>query len=247
MPMRKEGAAEAPSSSISGTFAIISVYEQTAETAHRLRNLMTVATCLTEMLVAGELQGDEAHAAHLKLQEVIGNAGRLTKQLLTSCKQSPPKPVAIDLSLVVAGYLNVISRILGSDITVCTTLTPRLGKVMIDPQQLEQVVVNLIINARDAMPNGGQLNIETKAGISDDRDSQSLVVLTVRDTGIGMDEDEQAYIFEPFFTTKAEGKGTGLGLATVQKIIQSAGGSIEVQSTKNAGANFVIQLPCVSE
>ena len=241
---QKEEVEKLPSASTSGTFVITSTYEQTAEATHKLGNLMAVAGSLTDMLVEGVVEPEETPGIYKKLQEVLREASHLSKQLLSSGRPKPPTPLTIDLNQEVARLMNIVSRIVKEKIVVSTRLASDLGKIKIDPRLLEQVMLNLVINARDAMPDGGKLTFETR---NEQVGLESYIAFIVSDTGIGMDASVQVKIFEPFFTTKEAGKGTGVGLSTVLKIVQEAGGSIEVQSAKNAGATFIVRLPRVKE
>jgi CheY-like chemotaxis protein len=147
---------------------------------------------------------------------------------------------------VVSDVGKLLARLLGENIELRTTLEPQLHLVRADPGQMEQVIVNLAINARDAMPGGGQLWIETH-NVSPTGQSGNFVQLLVRDTGIGMNEDVKSHVFEPFFTTKELGKGTGLGLATVHGIVTQSGGFVEVESEAGAGATFKVYLPALEQ
>jgi nitrogen-specific signal transduction histidine kinase/ActR/RegA family two-component response regulator len=182
-------------------------------------------------------------------------AARLTRQLLAFSRKQILQPRELDLNAVVRGVMPMLGRLIGEDIAVVTHLAPRLGAVTADPAQLEQVLVNLAVNARDAMPEGGTLGIETAdvaldAAACERRDGPvapgAYVRLAVRDTGAGMDEATRARAFEPFFTTKAPGKGTGLGLATVYGIVRQSGGCVTVSSAPGAGTTVVVELPRTS-
>jgi CheY-like chemotaxis protein len=166
------------------------------------------------------------------------------------------KPKVLDLNIVVAETTIMLRRLLREDIELITKLDPALDHVKADPTQIEQVIMNLAINARDAMPDGGKLIIETANTQIDQRFSHqnqgevqfgSYVLLTVSDTGIGMDSNTRARIFEPFFTTKAQGKGTGLGLATVYGIVKQSGGSVSLHSEIGKGSIFKVYIPSVTE
>jgi CheY-like chemotaxis protein len=159
----------------------------------------------------------------------------------------------LDLNAYVEGMEKMLRRLVGESIELATELTPDLGHVQADPAQIEQVVMNLVVNARDAMPAGGQITIETKMvqlargqQIAPHATPGSYVLLAVRDTGCGMDEATRARIFEPFFTTKGVGKGTGMGLATVQEIVRECGGQIAVESKPGQGSTFQVYLPPVT-
>jgi CheY-like chemotaxis protein len=168
------------------------------------------------------------------------------------------QPVVLHLNGVVEGVTKLLVRLIGVEVHCETVLAPELGNILADPGQLEQVVINLAVNARDAMPNGGTLTLETANVSVDQRHASRLsgveaaepgdyVVLTVSDTGEGMDPDVQARIFEPFFTTKETGKGTGLGLSTVYGIVRQSGGYVSVYSEVGRGTTFRIYLPRVTE
>ncbi len=162
-------------------------------------------------------------------------------------------PRAVDLNAVVADAERMLRRLIGENIELVCSLAPHLGLVMADPDQIHQIILNLAVNARDAMPNGGKLEIttteveldETAAATHPDAAPGRYVRLTVTDTGTGMTEEVQRNIFEPFFTTKERGKGTGLGLSTVYGIVRQNGGWIEVKSELGLGSTFRIHLPCI--
>jgi CheY-like chemotaxis protein len=174
----------------------------------------------------------------------------LTRQLLTFSRKQVLQPKPVDLSAVVGEAEKLIRRLLGTDISLEVTLGPDAGIVVADPTQIDQVIVNLAVNARDAMPNGGTLAIETRGMTVTGSQSRwpslapgRYATLIVRDTGSGMSETVRAKIFDPFYTTKSESSGTGLGLATVYGIVTQAGGSIFVESEIARGTQFTIFLP----
>ena len=182
-------------------------------------------------------------------------AASLTRQLLAFSRRQVLEPKVIDLSRVLANTENMLRRLIGEDVELVTTLKAGLAPVKVDPGQIEQVIMNLAVNARDAMPKGGQLLIETANVEVDENYARShlpmsagkYVMLAVRDTGCGMDPQTQAHLFEPFFTTKPQGQGTGLGLATVYGIIKQSGGFIWVESEPGQGSTFKIYFPCLEE
>lgn len=219
--------------------------------AHDFNNLLTVIISGTEVLLGGSLQ-DERQRDLLQMIKQSGERGAaLTRQLLAFSRKQVLAPVALDLNELVANIEKMLRRLIGEDIELTTSLSANLYTVKADPGQVEQIIMNLVVNARDAMPGGGKLTIHTSNATLDEVSSSRLagsspgdhVVLTVTDTGCGMDQATRARIFEPFFTTKEVGKGTGLGLATVYGVVQQSGGSIDVESEPGHGATFRIYLP----
>ncbi|MFZ5895531.1 MAG: ATP-binding protein [Myxococcota bacterium] len=218
--------------------------------AHDFNNLLTAVISYSEILLneVPELSGRE------ELQEIHRagqRAATLTRQLLAFSRQQVLEPRVLDLNEIIKGCSNLLRRILGEDIELRTIAGPLLGHVRADPGQLEQVIMNLAINARDAMPNGGKLSIQTANVELDEVHAREYlgirpglyVMLAVTDTGVGMDRATQSRIFEPFFTTKDQGKGTGLGLSTVFGIVKQSGGGIWVYSEPGAGATFKLYFP----
>jgi CheY-like chemotaxis protein len=202
------------------------------------------------------LNPDDADVRHAGLQEIKKagqRAASLTRQLLAFSRKQLLQPKIINLNNIVLNMHKMLRRLIGEDIEVVSLLDPRLGQIKADPGQIEQVIVNLAVNARDAMPNGGKISIETinlDVSAKNSRTHQNVpdgdyVLLKVGDTGTGMDEEVMSHIFEPFFTTKELGKGTGLGLATVYGIVQQSGGHISVESSVGKGTSFKIYLPRV--
>ncbi|MGH7322281.1 MAG: response regulator [Candidatus Rokuibacteriota bacterium] len=221
--------------------------------AHDFNNLLTVITGRSELL-RRRLKADDPLVRHVDLiQKIAERAATLTQQLLAFSRKQMLQPKILDLNAVVAGMEKMLRRLIGEDIDLVTTPAPGLGRIQADPGQIEQVILNLAVNARDAMPDGGRLNLETGNVDLDDvfvrhhRGARPgrYVMLAVTDTGAGMDADTQAHLFEPFFTTKGVGKGTGLGLAMVYGIVKQSGGYIVVASEPGRGARFEIYLPRV--
>jgi two-component system cell cycle sensor histidine kinase/response regulator CckA len=223
--------------------------------AHDFNNLLTAILGYVEMCkldLPAELPAD--HPARLDLLEVATageRAASLTRQLLTFASRQIVAPVRLDLSTLVSDSLKMLQRLLGDDIEIETALDPGIGTVEADSGQIQQLLVNLTVNARDAMPEGGRLLIETSDEDIDEESARAhpgaspgpYVLLAVADTGVGMTEDVRAHLFEPFFTTKELGKGTGLGLATCHGIVKSVGGHIRVYSEPGQGTTFRIYLP----
>jgi two-component system cell cycle sensor histidine kinase/response regulator CckA len=187
-----------------------------------------------------------------ELQEVLKaghRAAALTRQMLAFSRRQVMQPRLIDLNERVTDLLKMLKRLIGEDVELEARLAPGLGLVMADPGQIEQVVMNLAVNSRDAMPEGGRLTLETAdveltAGMIKDGGAPGrYVMLAVIDTGTAMSDDVKTHLFEPFFTTKEVGKGTGLGLATVYGIVKQSGGHITVDSEKGRGTTFRIYLP----
>jgi CheY-like chemotaxis protein len=190
--------------------------------------------------------------AHLTdIQRACERAASLTQQLLAFSRQQVMQPRSLDLNAVVTETERLLRRLIGEDIEFAVVLDPTLARVSADPTLLNQVLINLVVNARDAMPSGGRLTVETRNVQIDPLPvewptkvrSGSYVQLTVSDTGIGMDTSTQRRIFEPFFTTKPRGKGSGLGLSTVYGIVEQSGGWISVYSEPNVGSTFKVYLP----
>jgi PAS domain S-box-containing protein len=208
--------------------------------AHDFNNLLTVIIGAAETT---RLAVPEGHPAQEESAEILRAAGRatdLTRQLLAFARRSVVSPRRVDVNALVRDAERLLNRILGEDVELTVALEPSLPAVLIDPTQLEQVLLNLVVNARDAMPEGGRLTIRTET-VPDG------VALIVQDTGTGIAEEIQPYIFEPFFTSKGPGQGTGLGLATCYGIVQQANGRIRVHSRAGAGATFTVVLPPVAD
>ena len=219
--------------------------------AHDFNNLLTVITGYTDMLVSQFEAADPRVEDLLEIRKAADGAASLTKQLLAFSRQQVVEPKIITLEDVVTRSHSLLVRLIGEDIDLATQFGPMSCVVNMDPSQLEQVITNLVVNSRDAMPTGGKLTIETAVVDLDESyvgahwpaTTGRYAMLAVCDTGIGMDEATRNRIFEPFFTTKGAGKGTGLGLATVYGIVKQSGGFIWAYSEPDHGATFKIYLP----
>ncbi len=219
--------------------------------AHDFNNLLTVIH-LSTRLIERQVPAQDPLRPHVeRIREAGQHAANLTRQLLSFSRQEPMEPRLLDLNSIVGDMESMLRRIIGEDINLQTSLAEELWPVQADPAQMEQVVMNLVVNARDAMPQGGTLKIQTADVVIDeiyaaqhvDVQPGEFVRLTISDTGVGMDGTVKARIFEPFFTTKERGKGTGLGLATVFGIVKQHGGHIGVYSEVGQGTTFQIYLP----
>jgi PAS domain S-box-containing protein len=219
--------------------------------AHDFNNLISVILSYTGFAMEGASDGNQLKEDLLEVTKAADRAAALTRQLLAFSRKQVLQPVVLDVNQVVLGVEKMLRRIVGEDIEFVQKLAPDLGLTLADPGQIEQVLLNLVVNARDAMPKGGTLTIETSnvevdeecAFVHGNAKPGSYVQMVVSDTGCGMDEQTQGRIFEPFFTTKEQGKGTGLGLSTVYGIVTQSGGSIGVCSELGKGTTFKICLP----
>jgi two-component system cell cycle sensor histidine kinase/response regulator CckA len=216
--------------------------------AHDFNNLLTVIGGYTETALT-QIPDDTAAAAALReVVRAADSAGALTRQLLMFSRKQIVRLSPLDLNVVITEVEQLLRRTLGEDIEIVTRLPSDVHTIQGDATQLQQVLMNMAVNARDAMPRGGVLTIETR-NLDRSRPRRigsapvGVVELRVSDTGCGMDEDAKAHIFEPFFTTKPLGQGAGLGLATVYAIVQGMGGTIQVASTLGRGATFILQFP----
>jgi len=223
--------------------------------AHDFNNVLMVIKGYSELLT-DKLKGhDRLGAMAGEIQKASERAAGLVRQLLAFSRKQVLDPQVLDLNAIVASTEMMLQRLIGEDIVLATALSPTLGHVKADPGQIEQVIMNLAVNARDAMPEGGKLTIETQAVELDETYAQqklgarpgSYALLAVTDTGQGMDKETQSHIFEPFFTTKEKGKGTGLGLATVYGIVKQSGGYVWVYSEPGQGTTFKVYLPRIAE
>ena len=221
--------------------------------AHDFNNLLTVISGYGDMIMRGLPPDDPLHGCIEEVLKASSRATSLTNQLLAFSRRQVIQPKTLDLNILVANMDRMLRRVIGEHIELETVLTPGLGSVKADAGQLEQVIMNLAVNARDAMPEGGRLFIRTgnvdvphSSRLHADVRPGCYVRLTVADTGKGMDAEIMVHLFEPFYTSKATGKGTGLGLSTVYGIVKQSGGEIVVESEPGSGATFHIYLPRIA-
>ncbi len=222
--------------------------------AHDFNNLLSVIVGYTYLIQSNSDGNDSLRNSADQIMNAAKRASGLTRQLLAFSRRQVLRPEIVDLNSVVGALSEMLPRLVGEDVDVRIVKAPDLPPVKADPSQLEQVIMNLVVNARDAMPNGGKMTIET-AHVAFDTDEArhhsvepgDYVLLAVSDTGLGMDEETRTRIFEPFFTTKEAGKGTGLGLATVYGIVSQSSGYIWVYSEPGHGTIFKIYLPATTE
>ena len=221
--------------------------------AHDFNNLLGVIIGYGEIVVDSLKEGDPRRAKVEQIKKAGHRAAGLTRQLLAFSRQQVLEPRVLNLNAIVTDVQKMLQRLIGEDVELITIPAPNLAPVKADQGQIEQVIMNLAVNSRDAMPEGGTLTVETANVEFDERNALShpeltaglFVMLRVTDTGTGMDAETQKHIFEPFFTTKEQGKGTGLGLATVYGVVKQSGGYISVQSEPGQGTTFRIYLPQV--
>ena len=223
--------------------------------AHDFNNLLTAINGYSDLVLHSIRENDPIRRDIEEIKRAGERAAELTRQLLAFSRKQVLQPRVIQLNNIVSSMQRMIRRLIGDDVELNVILDPNLGQVKADPSQMEQVLLNLAVNARDAMPNGGRITIETcmiplAAGAQQTDPPLPPGVyagLRVSDTGVGMDVDTASRIFEPFFTTKEPGKGTGLGLSTVYGIVQQSGGAVTVSSEPGQGATFAIILPQTTE
>lgn len=223
--------------------------------AHDFNNLLTAIVGFTDLILERAAPNDRTSDDVREIRKAADRATALTRQLLAFSRKQFLNPTVLDVNETVSGLIQMLPRVIGEHIETTTNLAPQLPRVWADSSQMDQVLVNLVLNARDAMPGGGQLTIETAcAELNEERlNSERVtvkpgryVMLAVTDTGMGMDEATRARAFEPFFTTKPKGQGTGLGLATVYGIIDQSGGGIALDTAPGRGTSVRIYLPVTS-
>jgi signal transduction histidine kinase len=223
--------------------------------AHDFNNLLTVIGGYTQLMLVRIPPGDDLRKDVEEVAKAGERAASLTSQLLAFSRKQIIAPAVLNLNDAISETRKLLGRLIGEDIELVTVLDPNLGNAKADPGQIEQVIMNLAVNARDAMPKGGKLALSTGNAVLDesyvkenpDSHAGPHVFLSVSDSGIGMDSETLSHLFEPFFTTKEQGKGTGLGLSTVFGIVKQSGGSIRVQSEPGHGTTFKVYLPRVDQ
>jgi hypothetical protein len=223
--------------------------------AHDFNNLLTIINGYSQLILNNLPKNDPNRHSAEQIMKAGDRAAGLTNQLLAFSRRQVMQPKVLDLNHVVTGLSAMLRRLIGEDIDLQLTLREDLGRVNADPGQIEQVMMNLVVNARDAMPQGGSLTIETANVTLDDNYAQRhiavkpgpYVLLAVSDTGKGMDEATKSRLFEPFFTTKEPGKGTGLGLSTVFGIVKQSGGSVQVYTEQGTGSSVKVYLPRIDQ
>jgi CheY-like chemotaxis protein len=223
--------------------------------AHDFNNLLTVINGYSDLLIGGLRAGDPLRQSLEQIHKAGERAASLTRQLLAFSRKQVLVLEVLDVNVLLAEMEKMLSRLISEDIELRFAAEPALWQVKVDPGQIEQVIMNLVVNARDAMPEGGKLTIETAnvrldetyTSTHPDIQPGEYVLMAVSDTGCGMDEATKARIFEPFFTTKSPEKGTGLGLATVYGIIKQSGGRIDVYIEPGVGTTFKVYLPRAPE
>jgi two-component system, cell cycle sensor histidine kinase and response regulator CckA len=217
-----------------------SLRRHASSVAHDFNNLLSVITGYTEMILRRLRPDDPLRRNAEAIKRATEWGAALAQQILAGSRRPSAAPTPVDLNQLVGTVARVLQPLLGDTIELETRLESGLGLVSANPHQIGQVIMNLVVNARDAMPQGGRLTIET-ANVS------QVVMLAVSDTGCGMDNETRARLFEPYFTTKEPGRGTGVGLATVNDVVTQLGGQISVMSDAGAGSTFKIYLPRVRE
>lgn len=223
--------------------------------AHDFNNLLTGIRGFTDLVLSGLPEVDSARADLLEIQRATQRGAALTGQLLAFSRKQVVEPTVLDLNKLIANALRILERLIGEDVELSFEPGRDLLAVRADPSGIEQVLINLAVNARDAMPTGGRLHLATSAVVLDaafcaghlDARPGPHVLLSVSDTGLGMSEGVMSHLFEPFFTTKGPGRGTGLGLSIIYGIVQQSGGFVNVESGLGKGSSFHVYLPTVEE
>ena len=216
--------------------------------AHDFNNLLTIISGYCELLMMSDIPvGDKHRESIATIRDAGERAASLTQQLLAFSRKAVIEPKLIDLNELVSDSVKLLRRLIGEDISLALLTAPKPIVIKADPGQLEQVIMNLVVNARDAMPTGGRLTIETSTVLSTEGSGAEWACLSVSDTGQGMSDEVKEKIFEPFFTTKGVGQGTGLGLAVVHRVVSQNGGKISIETNVGVGTTFQILLPLTME
>ncbi|MGA8488833.1 MAG: ATP-binding protein [Terriglobales bacterium] len=218
--------------------------------AHDFNNLLTGMVLCSELILAGLEKNHRLRRFAEEIRKAGEQGAGLIQQLMAVARQRAVEPCLLSLNNVVSDMHNLLGRLIGENIELVAELADDLGLVRMDPAQVQQIVLNLVLNARDAMPDGGRVTLNTRncdgprpGGNANNGFNDSWVALTVSDVGCGMDAETRARVFEPFFTTKKPGQGNGLGLATVYRIVTHEGGTVEIESEAGKGTRVVVHLP----
>ena len=223
--------------------------------AHEFNNYLGIIMGYSDLLAEEEIENESLRLGLAEIKSTTQKAASLTRQLLAFSRKQLIEPVVLDLNASVWEAHKLLRRLIPANIDVIPVLHPDLGKVKADPAQIQQILINLVVNARDAMPQGGKISIETAEVVLDEEFAMrhfdvtpgDYIMLSVGDTGEGIDAEILSHIFEPFFTTKKAGKGTGLGLSTTYGIVKQSGGHITVASVRGRGTTFRIYFPKFAE
>jgi signal transduction histidine kinase len=213
--------------------------------AHDFNNMLTGIVLCSDLLLAGLEKGSPLRRYAQEIRTASAQSAEMIQQLLATARQRGGEATLLSLNDAIAGMQNLLTRLIGENVELRTELAADLRMVKIGPAQVQQIILNLVLNARDAMPDGGRITLCTRncgAGPRKDRRPGS-VELEVCDTGCGMDTETRSRVFEPFFTTKETGKGTGLGLTTVYGIVKKKGGTIDIESGPGRGTRVIVRLP----
>jgi two-component system cell cycle sensor histidine kinase/response regulator CckA len=218
--------------------------------AHDFNNLLTGMVLCSELILAGLEQDSRLRRFAEEIRKAGEQGAGLIQQLMAVARQRAVEPCLLRLNDVISEVRNLLTRLIGENIELVAELADDLGFVRMDPAQVQQIILNLVLNARDAMPDGGRITLNTRncegtrpGGAAHNQFCDAWVALAVSDTGCGMDAETRARLFEPFFTTKKPGHGNGLGLATVYRIVTHEGGTIEVESEARKGTRVIVHLP----
>ena len=209
--------------------------------AHDFNNLLTGIVLCSELLLSGLEKDSRLRRYALEIRTAGASGADMIQQLLAVARQRPTVPVFFSMNEAVEGMRPLLTRLVGENVELTADLQANPSTVEMSPAHLYQIVLNLVLNSRDAMPKGGRITIQTRT--SGQGDEPKRIALEITDTGVGMDTSTRSHIFEPFFTTKEPGKGTGLGLATVLEIVKQSAGTIEIESEARVGTRVTVSLP----